>query len=50
VTVNAVRRTVREVAAMQRGSIVRLPAGVLAVVVVAGSTSLFATFWDDAAR
>jgi hypothetical protein len=33
---------------MQRASIVRLPAGLLALVVVAGSAGLFATFWDDA--
>ena len=32
---------------MQRAGMVRLPAGVLTVV-VAGSASLFATFWDDA--
>jgi hypothetical protein len=48
VTVRAVRRTVREVASMQRSGMVRLPAGVLAVVVAVGSASLFAAFWDDA--
>jgi hypothetical protein len=46
--VSAVRRTVWEVASMQHASIVRLPAGLLALVVVAGSAGLFATFWDDA--
>jgi predicted MFS family arabinose efflux permease len=29
-------------------SIGRLPAGLFAVVVVAGSASVFATYWDDA--
>jgi hypothetical protein len=33
---------------MQSTSTVRLPAGLLAVVMVAGSASLFATYWDDA--
>jgi hypothetical protein len=33
---------------MQRPSIARLPAGLLALVVVAGAAGLFATFWDDA--
>jgi hypothetical protein len=33
---------------VQRTSMVRPPAGLLAVVVAAGSAGLFATYWDDA--